>query len=60
MDSLQKRQIMDNSIIIKDVFGSHKILDDIEPYDIPEVIQFAKIIFNYKNMQEKLKEINKQ
>jgi hypothetical protein len=56
MDAIHKRQIMDNAIIIKDVFGSHKILDEFEPWDIPAVIEFAKIVFNYKAINESLNE----
>lgn len=47
---------MDNAIVIKDVFGSFQILDEMEPWDIPEVISFAKIVFNYKKMQDLLNE----
>lgn len=47
------RQI-DDAIIIKEVFGSFKVLDDIEPWDIPAVIQFARIIYNYTKIQNTL------
>lgn len=55
---MNKLQIIDNAIVIKDVFGSFKILDEFEPWEIPEIIQFARIVFNYKAMQEKLNETN--
>ena len=50
---MNKLQIIDNAIVIKDVFGSFKVLDDIEPWDIPAVIQFARIVYNYTKMQDK-------
>ena len=53
-------QIIDNSIIIKEVFGSFKILDEFELWEIPEIIKFAKIVFNYKVMSDKLEELNKE
>lgn len=45
-------KIMDNAIAIKRAFGSFAILDKFEVYDLPEVIQFAKIVSNYLGMQE--------
>lgn len=47
-------QIMDNAIAIKRAFGSFAILDNFEVYDLPEVIEFAKIVSNYLGMQEKM------
>jgi hypothetical protein len=47
---MNKLQIIDNAIVIKEVFGSFKILDEFEPWDIPEVIQFARIVYNYNKM----------
>ena len=55
---MNKLQIIDNAIVIKDVFGSFKILDEFEPWEIQEIIQFARIVLNYKAMQEKLNETN--
>lgn len=57
---MNKLQIIDNSIIIKEVFESFKILDEFEPWEIPEIIKFAKIVFNYKVMADKLEELNKE
>jgi len=54
--NMNKLQIIDNAIVIKEVFGSFKILDEIEPWDIPEVIQFARIVFNYQKMTNLIKE----
>jgi hypothetical protein len=50
-------QIVDNAIAVKRAFGSFKILDDFEVYDLPAVIEFAKIVSNYLAMQEKINEI---
>ena len=50
-------QVIDNAIVIKEVFGSFKILDEIDTLDIPEVIQFARIAYNYKMMSEKIEEL---
>jgi hypothetical protein len=56
---MNKLQIIDNAIAVKRVFGSFAILDQFEEYEIPEVIQFARIIENYLTMTHKLEEINK-
>jgi len=53
---MNKLEIIDNAIVIKEVFGSFKILDEFEPWDIPEVIQFARIVFNYQKMTNLIKE----
>jgi len=55
---VNKLQVIDNAIVVKEVFGSFKILDEFEPWDIPEVIQFARIVFNYTNMQNLLTKNN--
>jgi len=47
MNNLQK---IDDAIVIKEVFGSFKILDEFEPWDIPSVLQFARIVYNYKKI----------
>ena len=47
MNNLQK---IDDAIVIKEVFGSFKILDEFEPWDIPEIIKFARIVYNYKKI----------
>lgn len=44
-------QTIDNAIVIKEVFGSFKILDEFEPWEIPSIIQFARIVYNYTKMQ---------
>ena len=54
--NMNKLEIIDNAIVIKEVFGSFKILDEFEPWDIPEVIQFARIVFNYQKMTNLIKE----
>jgi len=48
---------MEFHIVMKDVFGSFDILNDIEYEDLPAVYQFAKIILNYTKMTEALKEL---
>lgn len=54
---MNKIQTIDNAIAIKRAFGSFKILDEFEEYEIPEVISFAKMVSNYLAMQDKLDEI---
>jgi len=51
------RDLMEFHIVMKDVFGSFDILNDIEYEDLPAVYQFAKIILNYTKMTEALKEL---
>lgn len=41
---------------VKDAFGSYSILDSVEFEDLPAILEFAKIISNYKKMREVLKE----
>ena len=48
MDELQ---IIDNSIAIKETIG-FKFLDGIDVIDIPNVIAFCNIVFNYIKMIE--------
>ena len=49
-------RIIDDAIVIKEVFGSFKILDEFEPWEIPEIIKFARIVYNYTNMQKILED----
>jgi hypothetical protein len=49
--------IIDKSIVIKEVFGSFSILDQFDVCDIPQVIKFATIVYNYSMMQKKLDEL---
>jgi len=53
-------QVIDNAIVIKEVFESFKIFDEFEPWEIPSILQFAKIVHNYKVMSEKLDEIKNE
>lgn len=46
---------IDEHIIIRETVG-YEFLKDIELHDIPEVIKFLKIIYNYK----KINNLNKQ
>jgi hypothetical protein len=57
---MNKLQIIDNAIAVKRAFGSFKILDEFEEYEIPSVIKFAKIVSNYLAMQDKLDEIKNE
>lgn len=50
MDDLQ---IIDEHIIIRETVG-YGLLDQIEVYDIPNVIKFLKIVYNYNNIINKL------
>jgi|ADurb_Total_1113_FD_contig_111_71245_length_2266_multi_3_in_0_out_0_3 hypothetical protein len=47
---------IDDAIVIKEVFGSFKILDEFEPWDIPSIIDFARIVYNYTKMEKLLDE----
>ena len=49
-------ELMDFHFIMKDVFGSFDILNDIESEDLPAVYQFAKVAWNYTKMVRILKE----
>jgi len=49
-------ELIDFHMIMKDVFGSFNILNDIESEDLPAVYQFAKIAWNYTKMSKILKE----
>jgi len=49
-------RVIDDAIVIKEVFGSFKILDEFEPWDIPSVLQFARIVYNYTKMQKLINE----
>jgi len=51
--------IINDAIVIKEVFGTFAILDKFEVYDIPSVIEFATIVYNYTNMQRILNENRK-
>ena len=48
-------ELIDFHMTIKGVFGSFKILDDIEPEDMPAFYQFSKVVMNYIKMSEILK-----
>lgn len=47
-------ELLDFHMVIKDVYGSFKILDTIDAVDMPAFYQFSKIVWNYINMKEKL------
>ena len=49
-------ELIDFHMIMKDVFGSFDILNDIKSEDLPAVYQFAKIAWNYTKMNRILKE----
>ena len=49
--------ILDANDDFKEVFGSFKLLDDIDVFDHTAVYQFARIIRNYINMANKLNEL---
>ena len=51
-------RVIDDAIVIKEVFGSFKILDEFEPWDIPLAPQFARIVHNYTKMQNLLTKNN--
>lgn len=43
-------ELVDFHIIIKEVFGSFAILNDISAEDMPKFYEFAKIVWNYDKM----------
>ena len=46
MDALN---IIDEHIIIRETIGYEEI-KDVEVYDLPEVLKFLKIVYNYQKM----------
>ena len=48
---MNELQIINNSIAIKETIG-FKILDEFEVVDIPNVIKFCNIVYNYLKMSE--------
>lgn len=52
---LRDWELVDFHMTIKGVFGSFKILDDIEPEDMPAFYQFSKVVMNYISMNNVLK-----
>jgi hypothetical protein len=52
---LRDYELVDFHMTIKGAFGSFKILDDIEPEDMPALYQFAKVVTNYISMNNALK-----
>jgi len=48
---MNELQIIDNSIAIKETIG-FKFLDGIDVIDIPNVIKFCNIVYNYMKMSE--------
>jgi len=45
--------IIDKHIVIRETIG-YEGIKDIEVYDLPEVLNFLKIVFNYQRMQRLL------
>lgn len=48
-------QIMDEHLYIRETVG-YDFIKDVEVYDLPQVINFLKIVCNYNKMCEILKE----
>jgi hypothetical protein len=48
-------EIMDQHIIIRDTIG-YESIKDIEIYDLPQIIEFLTIIWNYTIMSNLIKE----
>ena len=48
--------IIDEHIIIRETVG-YDFLKDVEVSDLPQVIDFLKIVYKYNRMTQKLKEI---
>lgn len=54
---LNPLEIMDQHIVIRETVG-YEGIKDIEVYDLPQVIDFLQIVYNYNKMQNILKESN--
>lgn len=53
MDDLK---IIDEHIIIREIVG-YDFIKDIEVWDLPSVLKFLKIIWNYDKMLNKINEL---
>ena len=53
---LNPLEIMDQHIVIRETVG-YEGIKNIEVYDLPQVIDFLQIVYNYNKMQNILKEI---
>lgn len=47
--------LVDFHTVIIDLFGSFAILNDIKAEDMPKFYEFAKIVWNYRKMNEIIK-----
>ena len=55
---MEELQIIDEHIYIRETVG-YDLIKDIEVYDIPNVIKFLKIVWNYQKMSNILNKENK-
>ena len=51
-------QIMDEHLYIRETVG-YDFIKDVEVYDLPNLIKFLEIVWNYNKMCEILKKENK-
>lgn len=50
--------IIDHHSIIRETVG-YDFINKIETHNLPEVIQFLTVVYNYNRMKDKLKNIDK-
>jgi len=48
---MSKIGTIQKSIELKEAFGSFAILDDVHPFDHPQIYHFARIVCNYLKLQ---------
>jgi hypothetical protein len=48
-------ELMDEHMIIRDTIG-YESIKDIEVYDLPQVIEFLTVVWNYTKMSNIMKE----
>lgn len=53
---MQATDIIDEHIIIRETVG-YDLLRNIDVCDLPNVLKFLKIVYNYQNITNKLKEL---
>jgi hypothetical protein len=50
IENMNPLDLIDEHIIIRETVG-YEFLNDVELHDIPEVMKFLKIVYNYKKLK---------
>lgn len=50
--------IIDHHFVIRETVG-YEFINKIEIHDLPEVIQFLTVVYNYNRMKDRLKHLKK-